>query len=125
MPSQFRDTIPSERFGPEKDRYVLYVNAVCPWAHRAVIVRALKGLEDIIQILEVDARDPVHGWYFSGRRGPTCDPIYGFRWLKELYLKADPSYTGRITIPVLWDKQRGLSQFGAKSIARVAVTDRT
>lgn len=87
---------------------MLYVNAVCPWAHRAVIVRALKGLENIVLIVEVDARDPVHGWYFSGRRGPACDPFYGVRWLKELYLKADPSYTGRITIPVLWDKQHGL-----------------
>lgn len=71
-------------------------------------MRALKGLENIVLIVEVDARDPVHGWYFSGRRGPACDPFYGVRWLKELYLKADPSYTGRITIPVLWDKQHGL-----------------
>ncbi|KAF3042161.1 hypothetical protein E8E12_007831 [Didymella heteroderae] len=106
MPSQFRNAIPSEHFPAEKDRYILYVNAVCPWAHRAVIVRALKGLEDIIDIVEVDARDSVHGWYFSGQRGPSCDPRYGIRWLKELYLRADPGYTGRITIPVLWDKQR-------------------
>ncbi|UPX12526.1 Glutathionyl-hydroquinone reductase [Ascochyta rabiei] len=107
LPSKFRDTIPSEQFPAEKDRYVLYVNMVCPWAHRAVIVRALKGLEGIIQIVEVDARDTIHGWYFSGQRGPECDPTYGFRWLKELYLKADPSYTGRVTIPMLWDRQRG------------------
>lgn len=109
MPSKFRNSIPSEEFPAERDRYVLYVNAVCPWAHRAVIVRALKGLEDIIDVVEVDARDPVHGWWFSGHRGPKCDPIYGFRWLKELYLTADPTYSGRITIPVLWDKQQGLS----------------
>lgn len=109
MPSQFRNTIPSQQFAAEKDRYILYVNAVCPWAHRAVIVRALKGLEDIIDIVEVDARDQVHGWYFSGQRGPSCDPRYGIRWLKELYLRADPGYTGRITIPVLWDKRTGPS----------------
>lgn len=110
MPAQFRNSIPSEHFPAEKDRYVLYFNAVCPWAHRAVIARALKGLEDIIDIVEVDARDSVHGWYFSGHRGPSCDPTYGVRWLKELYLRADPNYTGRITIPVLWDKQRGPSE---------------
>lgn len=107
MPSRFRNVIPSEHFAAEKDRYVLYVNAVCPWAHRAVLVCALKGLEDIIEIVEVDARDPVHGWYFSGQRGPSSDPRYGHRWLKELYLRADPSYTGRVTIPVLWDKRLG------------------
>ncbi|KAH6622159.1 transferase [Boeremia exigua] len=107
MPSRFRSTVPSEQFPAEKDRYVLYVNAVCPWAHRAVIVRALKGLEDIIDVIEIDARDPIHGWFFSGRRGPKCDPVHGFRWLKEFYLIADPTYTGRITIPVLWDKQQG------------------
>lgn len=88
---------------------MLYFNAVCPWAQRAVIVRNLKGLEDVIELVEVDARDPVHGWYFSGLRGPKCDPTYGFRWLKELYLTADGNYSGRVTIPVLWDKQHGQS----------------
>ncbi|KAJ8115400.1 hypothetical protein OPT61_g2952 [Boeremia exigua] len=107
MPSRFRHTIPSAEFPAEKNRYVLYVNSVCPWAHRAVIVIALKGLESIIDMVVVDARDPVHGWYISGHRGPKNDPVHGFRWLKELYLAADPSYNGRITIPVLWDKQRG------------------
>lgn len=72
-----------------------------------MIIHTLKGLEDIVEVVEVDARDPVHGWHFSGLRGPKCDPRYGFRWLKELYLTADPDYTGRITIPVLWDKQQG------------------
>jgi putative glutathione S-transferase len=107
MPSNFRHTIPSDRFAAEKGRYILYYNRVCPWAHRAVIIRALKGLEDIVQLVEVDARDPTHGWYFSGHRGPDKDPIYGVRWLKELYLKADPTYNGRITIPLLWDRQQG------------------
>lgn len=107
MPSRFRNYIPSEYFPAEKDRYVLYVNFCCPWAHRAIIVHALKGLEDIVQLVEVDARDPTHGWYFSGLRGPSRDPIYGVRWMKELYLKADPHYNGRITVPMLWDKKNG------------------
>lgn len=105
MPSNFRNVIPSEQFPAEKGRYVLYFNFVCPWSHRAVIVRALKGLEDVVQLVEVDARDSTHGWYFSGRRGPDKDPIYGARWLKELYLKADSLYNGRITVPLLWDTQ--------------------
>merc|ERR1712032_313484 len=92
-------------FPAEKDRYVLYVNYCCPWAHRTIIVRALKGLEDIIQLVEVDARDVTHRWFFSGRTGPARDPIYGVRWMKELYLKADPQYNGRITVPLLWDKK--------------------
>jgi putative glutathione S-transferase len=107
MPSNFRNTIPSERFPAEKGRYVLYINYVCPWAHRTIIARTLKGLQDVIELVEVDARDATHGWYFSGRHGPDRDPVYGVRWLKELYLKADPHYTGRITIPILWDKQHG------------------
>jgi putative glutathione S-transferase len=107
MPSRFRSHIPSEEFPAEKNRYLLYVNSCCPWAHWAVIVHELKGLQDIIQLVEVDARDPTHGWYFSGLRGPSADPIYGGRWMKQLYLKADPHYNGRITIPVLFDKKLG------------------
>jgi putative glutathione S-transferase len=107
MPSQFRHTIPSERFPVEKGRYVLYINYVCPWAHRTAIVHALKGLEDVIDVVEVDARDASHGWFFSGRSGPKRDPVSGARCLKEIYLKADPSYNGRITIPLLWDQHHG------------------
>jgi len=118
MISNFRNTIPSERFPAERGRYVLYFNAVCPWAHRAVIVRVLKGLEDVIQLVEVDARDATHGWYFSGRRGPDKDPIHGVRCLKELYLKADSQYSGRITIPVLWDTYHGRSR---QSSAKAAI----
>jgi hypothetical protein len=99
MPSTFRNAIPSERFPVEKGRYVLYINYVCPWTHRAIIGRALKGLEEFIELIELDARDPTHGWYLSGHRGPDRDPIYGVRYLKELYVRADPHYTGRVTIP--------------------------
>ncbi|KAI8940979.1 hypothetical protein NX059_002229 [Plenodomus lindquistii] len=122
MASTFRGTIPSERFPAEKDRYVLYYNTVCPWAHRAIIVCALKGLEDVIEIVEVDARDPVHGWYFSGHRGPQRDPVSGAKRLKELYLSADPDYKGRITIPVLWDKkQRTIVSNESSDIARLLI----
>ncbi|KAL5441667.1 hypothetical protein PMIN07_009059 [Paraphaeosphaeria minitans] len=103
--SRFRSSVPSEQFPAEKDRYVLYINHTCPWCHRAVIVHALKGLEDIVQVVEVDARDPTHGWFFSGFRGPSRDPIHGFKWLKEFYSMADAQYTGRITVPMLWDKK--------------------
>jgi putative glutathione S-transferase len=60
-------------------------------------------------LVEVDARDPTHGWYFSGKSGAK-DRVSGVRWLKELYLKADLDYKGRITIPVLWDRQQGTNQ---------------
>ncbi|KAF2798376.1 hypothetical protein K505DRAFT_267737 [Melanomma pulvis-pyrius CBS 109.77] len=105
MPSRFRNLIPSQHFPPEKGRYVLYVNYCCPWAHRTILVHGLKGLEDIVQLVEVDARDSTHGWWFSGKRGPDRDPVYGVKYVKELYLKADPQYNGRITVPLLWDKK--------------------
>jgi len=106
-PSVFRHTIPSADFPVEADRYVLYVNYCCPWAHRTILGRALKHLEEIIELVEVDSRDRQKGWWFSGRRGPDRDPIYGFKYLRELYLKADPNYQGRITVPLLWDKKKG------------------
>lgn len=115
--ARFRSFIPSEQFPVEKDRYVLYINHCCPWCHRAVIVHSLKGLGDVIQVVEVDARDSTHGWYFSGHRGPSHDPLYGFRWIKEFYLKADPQYNGRITVPILWDKKYGKSYHLATRIA--------
>ncbi|CAI9635178.1 unnamed protein product [Alternaria burnsii] len=107
MPSQFRDRIPSARFPAEKGRYVLYLNYICPWAHRAAIVFALKGLGDVLDLVEVDGRDAAHGWFFSGRSGPERDPVYGAKWLKEIYLRADPKYNGRITVPLLWDTFNG------------------
>ncbi|RLL95054.1 hypothetical protein CFD26_102648 [Aspergillus turcosus] len=109
-PSTFRSFVssdPSSEFPAQKDRYVLYLGYGCPWAHRTNIVRTLKGLEDIIQLVVLDPELGPDGWYFSGRYGSAeKDPLYGFKLLKELYLKADPQYEGRYTIPVLWDKQR-------------------
>ncbi|KAF2488638.1 hypothetical protein BU16DRAFT_568161 [Lophium mytilinum] len=99
----FRHTIPSEQFPAERDRYVLYFHYGCPWAQRALIVRALKGLDNIIGLVELDGKDPVKGWEFTGVRGPERDPYYGVKYLRDLYLRANPHYNGRITVPVLWD----------------------
>lgn len=108
--SSFRSWISSEpgaEFPPEKDRYVLYVNLGCPWASRTNLVRTLKGLEDIIQMVVLDWElFPDQGWSFTGRDGTDpVDPIYGFTRLSELYFKAAPTYSARFTVPILWDKK--------------------
>ncbi|KAL4819020.1 haloacid dehalogenase [Aspergillus spinulosporus] len=100
---------PDADFPAEKDRYVLYLNYGCPWAHRTNIVRSLKGLEDIIQLVVCDFELGPQGWFFSesGRNGSAKkDPLYGFTTISQLYFKADPEYKGRYTIPVLWDKKK-------------------
>jgi glutathionyl-hydroquinone reductase len=81
-------------------------NNGCPWAHRTILVRALKNLEPIIQMVLTDFDLTENGWLFTGRSGsPEKEPLYGFKNLKQLYLKADPEYTGRYTVPTLWDKK--------------------
>ncbi|OWP02875.1 glutathione transferase [Marssonina coronariae] len=108
--SSFRSWISSEPgadFPPEEDRYVLYINLGCPWASRANLVRTLKGLEGVIQIVTLDWELFPEGWSFNGRDGSDpADPLYGFTRLSELYFKAEPGYTARFTVPVLWDKKR-------------------
>lgn len=75
-------------------------------AHRTILVRALKGLEDVIQLILTDSDLTDNGWLFTGRNGSSNkDPLYGFAGVKQLYLKADPQYEGRYTVPVLWDKK--------------------
>ncbi|KIH93734.1 glutathione S-transferase [Sporothrix brasiliensis 5110] len=109
--SEFRQTISSEpgaRYPPEKGRYALYFAPGCPWAHRTLIVRKLKGLDDIVDLYQLHSFMGPEGWYFSGEGGSLPkDPLYGFTKLKELYFKANPNYTGRYTVPVLWDKKTG------------------
>ena len=100
--SQFRDWIGTEKFPAAKDRYHLYVSYACPWAHRTLIFRALKQLDDVISYSAVDPRMCENGWEFSSAE--TKDPLYDLNYLYEIYLKADPSYSGRVTVPVLWDK---------------------
>ncbi len=102
--SSFRERVsdaPGARFRPEAGRYHLYVSYACPWAHRALIVRAIKGLEAAIDVTAVDPFMGEQGWAFA--EGEP-EPLYGLRYLYELYAKADPEYVGRVTVPVLWDK---------------------
>ncbi|WP_405243258.1 glutathione S-transferase family protein [Lentisalinibacter salinarum] len=93
-------------YAAEPDRYHLYVSLACPWAHRALIVRALKGLEEMLPISVVHWYMAEHGWTFEPGPGVIPDPIHDVERLYQLYQKADPDFTGRVTVPVLWDKQR-------------------
>jgi putative glutathione S-transferase len=84
-------------------RYHLYVSLACPWAHRTIIVRALKQLEPVIGMTVVDPLRDERGWAFRNGPGHSLDSINGFRFLSEAYRATDPDYRGRVTVPVLWD----------------------
>ncbi|KAH9852337.1 glutathione S-transferase [Lenzites betulinus] len=107
--SSFRRTIEKGgEFEPEKDRYHLYVAYACPWANRTLIVRKLKGLENIIGVTVVSPRLSEHGWPFGDVDpfpGAEPDPLYNAQYIKDIYLRADPQYEGRFTVPLLWDKK--------------------
>lgn len=108
--SPFRDWVTrdgSSGFPAEAGRYHLYVALACPWAHRTLLFRKLKGLEGAITVSVVDPIMTDEGWHFS--EGPGCvpDTVHGCGYLREVYLKADPLYTGRVTTPLLWDKVAG------------------
>ena len=96
-------------FRAEAGRYHLYVSLACPWAHRTLIFRALKGLEDVISVSVVHPHMLENGWEFrdceAGAFTPG-DPLFGSDYLYQVYLQAKADYTGRVTVPVLWDKQR-------------------
>ena len=98
----------SSGFKAEGGRYHLYVSLACPWAHRTLIVRKLKGLEEVISVNVVDYHlDSATGWKFSPeKRDCTADTINKASCLREIYKLADPNYEGRITVPVLFDKQK-------------------
>lgn len=103
--TQFRQRVSADGstgFPAEAGRYHLYVAHACPWAHRAIIFRKLKRLEGAISLSYVEPLMLENGWTF----GEGGDPLYGSRHLYELYIRAKPDYTGRATVPVLWDKQR-------------------
>ncbi|MFD1341097.1 glutathione S-transferase family protein [Litorisediminicola beolgyonensis] len=94
-------------FPAEAGRYHLYVSYACPWAHRTLIFRALKGLEDVIGVSVVHPDMLGDGWTFdTGFRGATGDDLYGLPFARDIYLKADPKISGRVTVPILWDKTR-------------------
>jgi len=104
----FRDWVRADGSSPyavESGRYYLYVSLACPWAHRTIIVRALKGLEDAIGMTVVDPIRDDLGWAFRDGDGDTTDPVNGFAYLAEAYRATDPAYHGRVTVPVLWDTQ--------------------
>ncbi|HSI40636.1 MAG TPA: glutathione S-transferase family protein [Xanthobacteraceae bacterium] len=120
-PTRFRNWItPDGAPGPSGDggfaavagRYHLYVSLACPWAHRTLIFRALKRLEDVVSLSVVDPYMGAQGWTFGTdggglSPGATLDTLLGKSRLYEVYLAADPHYSGRVTVPVLWDKERG------------------
>ena len=92
-------------FKAEKDRYHLYVSLACPWAHRTLIIRSLKGLEDFISVSVVNAYMADEGWTFNAGNEVVEDFINHKQRLHEIYTLAKPDYTGRVTVPVLWDKK--------------------
>lgn len=93
-------------FKAEPGRYHLYVSLACPWAHRTLIVRRLKGLEDFISVDVVHWLMAENGWEFRPEDGATGDTLHGFDFLHQVYTKNRPDYSGRVTVPVLWDRQR-------------------
>ncbi|MCE7032173.1 glutathione S-transferase family protein [Lysobacter sp. GX 14042] len=114
--SQFRNWVtadgsagPSggEGFRAEAGRYLLYVSLACPWAHRTLIFRQLKGLAGMIDVAVVNPYMAENGWTFEPGPGVTGDPLGDSDYLYQVYLRADPSYSGRVTVPVLWDRERG------------------
>ena len=92
-------------FKAEPDRYHLYVSLACPWAHRTLIYRKLKGLEQIIPISVVNPYMGENGWTFAEGEGVIPDPLINADYAYELYVEAKPNYTGRVTVPILWDKK--------------------
>jgi len=107
MESTFRHWVTndgSSEFTAEANRYHLYVSDACPWAHRTVIFRKLKKLEQIIGLSVVEADMFDEGWTFE-EQGKYSDELYGLRYMHEIYTRADKNFTGQITVPVLWDKK--------------------
>ncbi len=110
MPTRFHRTIAADGTGDfpaAPGRYHLYISFGCPWAHRTALLWKLKGLETVIGLSVVDPVISPQGWAFAATKpGCTPDPLNGARYLSEVYLRADPRYTGRVTVPVLWDQQQ-------------------
>ncbi len=112
--AQFRNWVtadgsagPSGRggFKAEPGRYHLYVSMACPWANRTLIFRQLKGLEEMISVSVVHWYMAEHGWTFEAGDGVIPDPIHNAEYLHQVYTNADADYSGRVTVPILWDKQ--------------------
>lgn len=99
----------SAGFKAETDRYHLYVALICPWASRTLMARTLKGLKKVISVTVVEPQLTPKVWRFgvheSSLAGTQADPLYGYEYVYQLYLRAKPDYTGQVTVPVLWDKK--------------------
>ena len=93
-------------FKAEAGRYHLYVSLACPWAHRTLLLRKLKGLEDLIEVSVVSWLMGEHGWTFDPQHGSSGDKLDGLDYLHQRYTAEDAHYTGRVTVPLLWDKQQ-------------------
>jgi len=107
--SQFRNWVTKDGlsgFKAEKNRYHLYVSLACPWAHRTLIFRQLKSLESIISVSTVDYIMLENGWEFSAGDSALKDHLFGSEFLHQLYTRSKRDYSGRVTVPVLWDKKR-------------------
>jgi len=107
--AQFRAWIGAEDgvHAPEAGRYHLYVSLACPWAHRTLIVRSLKGLEDAISVSVVSPIMLENGWTFAQDEGSSGDALHGAAFMHEIYTRARADYSGRVTVPVLWDTKTG------------------
>jgi putative glutathione S-transferase len=104
--TNFRAEIGGERHPPDPDRYHLYISRACPWAHGAVLTRDLLGLDDAITVDVVDPHRQDDGWEFTpDKEGCTVDSIHGSDYLRDVYTAAEPNYTGRVSVPVLWDSE--------------------
>jgi putative glutathione S-transferase len=115
----------SSGFKAERDRYHLYVSYACPFAHRTILARKLKGLENVISmsVLSPDWGSP-NGWVFGNWQDTTPDPINGFDYLHQVYTQAKPDFTGRVTVPVLWDQKTGtIVNNESADILRMFVTE--
>ena len=93
---------------PEAGRYRLYVAFICPWASRVLIARKLKGLENLIDITVVEPVLSDQGWRFGNYPGADEDPLFGAQYMHQIYTRADPAFTGRATVPALWDMKQGV-----------------
>ena len=127
--AQFRNWVTSDGspgpsgkggFRAEPDRYHLYISLACPWAHRTLILRKLKGLDSMIGLSAVNSFMGTDGWTFEPGPGVIEDPINGARRVYEVYLAADSNYSGRATVPLLWDKARNtIASNESKEIIRM------
>ncbi len=127
-PTKFHDRAQrdsSARFTVEPGRYHLFVSLACPWAHRSLLIRALKGLESAIPISVTNPVMGRDGWSFGAQADrPEPEPLLGKRFLREIYLEADPEFSGRATVPVLWDtKEHTIVNNESRQILRMLDVD--